>query len=300
MRLKIIAAIIREFVLAGAIARVTAQVPPLIAVKDIEILGNTVFESELEAIVAPLEGREIPLEQILELRDQLTEYYLERGYASSGAFLPPQKLTDGQSRITALHFGQEYVKNGASTLLAVSSQFNVGFDAFDATKTEVGIDGLFWSWQGDFQYLKALNEKRDAVLATRIITQLTPHRLLPVEQFTMGGLGSVRGYRPNLGVADNGVVGTIELQLPLIRGEKWGEIKIIPFFDVGAIWNNGREITGTTNTFASSGLGLRYRLRDVFEARADYGIPLIDPKGFGATDTEDRFSFSLLVRPLRF
>ena len=153
---------------------------------------------------------------------------------------------------------------------------------------------------GDFQYLKALNQRRDAVLATRVIAQLTPDKLLPVEQITMGGLGSVRGYRSNLGIADNGALGTIEFQLPLIRGGKWNEIKIIPFTDIGTIWNNGRETTGTTNTFASIGLGLRYRLRDFFEARIDYGIPLIAPKGFGATDTEERFSFSLLVRPLKF
>ena len=209
-------------------------------------------------------------------------------------------LEDGRSRITALRFNQEYFKNGSSTLLAASSQFNVGFDALDATRTELGIDGIFWSWRGDFQYLKALNESRNVVLATRLTTQLTPARLLPSEQITVGGIGSVRGYRPNLGVADNGALGTLELRLPLVRDSQYGEIQIIPFTDIGTIWNNGRETTGTTNTFASVGLSLRYRLRDFWESRIDYGIPLIAPQGFGATDTEDRFSFALIFRPLKF
>ena len=83
MRFKIIAAIILEFIWAGAITGVKAQAPPLITVEKIEIIGNTLFDSELEAIVAPLEGREIPLEQILQLRGQLTNYYIERGYIKS-------------------------------------------------------------------------------------------------------------------------------------------------------------------------------------------------------------------------
>ena len=82
----IIVAIILEFALRGAVA--TAQALPLITVQDIEIVGNTVFDAELEAIVAPVKGQKIPLEQILELRDKLTNYYVAQGYTSSGAFLP--------------------------------------------------------------------------------------------------------------------------------------------------------------------------------------------------------------------
>ena len=209
-------------------------------------------------------------------------------------------LEDGKSQVTVLRLTQEYVKNGATTLIAFNSEFNVGIDAFDATKTEVGIDGIYWSWRGDFQFLKALNEEKDLVMATRAIFQLSPDKLLPIEQFTMGGLGSVLGYRANLGVADNGAVGIIELQLPLAQGDKWGEIKLIPFFNVGNISNNDdRETTGS-NTFASAGLGLRYRLPELFEARINYAIPLIDLTGFGETDTEERFTFFMLIRPLRF
>ena len=208
-------------------------------------------------------------------------------------------LDDGKSKITALRFFQEYEQNGANTFLAARSQFNVGIDALDATQTKQGIDGLFWSWNGNFQWLKALNEEKDLIFATRILTQLTPDQLLPIEQFTIGGLSKVMGYRPNLGVADNGVIGTVELRIPLVKGENWGDIQIIPFFHLGNIWNNVRETTGS-NTFASSGLAWRYRFKDAFEARIDYGLPIIKARDFGETDTEDNFSFSVLIRPLRF
>ena len=207
-------------------------------------------------------------------------------------------LTDGRSKITALRFTQKYEKKGASTLFVVNSQFSIGLELFDATKTDVGIDGIFGNWRGDIQWLKAFNEQKDLVLATRTTFQLTPDKILPSEQFTIGGLGSVRGYRPNLGVADNGVVGTIELRIPLIRGD-WGRIQLISFFDVGTIWNNERGTTGS-NTFASSGLGLRYRFREAWEIRLNYAIPIIEAKDFGETDTEDNFSFVFLFYPLKF
>ncbi len=214
------------------------------------------------------------------------------------SFAFTEGLTDGRSKITSLRFTQKYEKKGASTLFVVNSQFSVGLDLFDATKTDVGIDGIFWNWRGDIQWLKAFNEQKDLVLATRLNIQLTPDQLLPFEQITIGGLGSVRGYRANLGVADNGVVGIIELRIPLIR-ENWGKIQVIPFFDVGTIWNNERGTTGS-NTFASSGLGLRYRFREALEIRLNYAIPIIEAKDFGETDTEDNFSFVFLFYPLKF
>ena len=215
------------------------------------------------------------------------------------SFAFTEGLKNGESNITLLNLSQEYSNRDRGSLIAMRSQFEIGLDAFGATKTEMGIDGIFWRWQGDFQYLISLNEKNQTILATRIATQLTPDKLPPLEQFTVGGLGSIRGYRRNLGSGDNGIKGTIELQLPLVDGQ-WGKISLLPFFDVGTVWNNGgRETTGS-NTFASTGLGLRYRFDSALEARIDYGIPLIEAKGFGASETTDNFTFSLKVRPLSF
>ena len=180
-------------------------------------------------------------------------------------------LEDGQSRITTLNFSQEYLKNWNSTLFAFNSEFSVGINAFDATRTEVGIDGIFWLWRGDIQSLIALDKNRNVVLAMRIAGQLTPDKLLALEQFTLGGLGSVRGYIRNLEISDNGVIGTIELQINLFRDKKIGSLSLSPFVDVGIPWNNqNRE----TDTLASTGISLRYRFREIVEARIDWGLPL--------------------------
>ncbi len=214
------------------------------------------------------------------------------------SFAFTEGLEDGESRIRTLFLSQEYVKNGANSLLAARSQFNLGLDIFNATKTDVGIDGIYWAWQGDLQYLFSLDKRRNKVLVTRIAAQLTPDKLLPIKQLTIGGYGTVRGYARNIGVADNGVFGSVEFQYRLFRG-KWGSISIIPFVDGGTIWNNSRDPIGS-NTFASVGAALRCQLGEIFEVRLDYGIPLIEAEGFGATDTEDRLTFSVFMPLLRF
>ena len=64
----------------------------LIKVKRIRITGNTVFSDRvLREIVSSVEGKEVTIERILRLRTQLTNYYVDRGYVSSGAFIPSQE-----------------------------------------------------------------------------------------------------------------------------------------------------------------------------------------------------------------
>jgi hemolysin activation/secretion protein len=62
-------------------------------VKDIELRGNTVFTSEqLREVTAPYTNRELTTEDIEALRLALTLYYINRGYATSGAIVPDQDL----------------------------------------------------------------------------------------------------------------------------------------------------------------------------------------------------------------
>ncbi len=207
-------------------------------------------------------------------------------------------LEDGKTKITALNFNQEYIKRTDSSFLAINSDFNVGIDAFGATKNVLGIDGIYWLWRADIQYLIFLDPEKKVLLATRIAGQLTPDQLLPLSQITIGGQGTVRGILRNLGIGDNGVVGNIELQVTVVRG-KWGSFAIIPFIDAATTWNNGDRDTPGTNTFVSAGIAARYRIGEVFEARVDFGIPLNELDGFGATDTQDNFIFSFLFNPLK-
>jgi hypothetical protein len=51
--------------------------------------GNTVFsDEELNSVASPYLNREITFEELQQLRQELTLYYVERGYVNSGVVIP--------------------------------------------------------------------------------------------------------------------------------------------------------------------------------------------------------------------
>ena len=65
-----------------------------------EIRGNTAFSNaELAKITAPYENRSLSAEELQEVRQQLTLYYIQRGYLNSGAIIPEQDLRTGVVQI---------------------------------------------------------------------------------------------------------------------------------------------------------------------------------------------------------
>ena len=106
--------------------------------------------------------------------------------------------------------------------------------------------------------------------------QLASNSLLSIEQFSLGGQGTVRGYRQDTLLSDNGIFASAELRLPIARlKEVQGTLQIAPFIDVGTVWNTGRE-NPQPNTLVGSGLGLLWQMGDTFTARLDWGIPLVN------------------------
>jgi len=79
------------------------QPDAVLDVTEIQVLGSTVLTpEEIRAIVEPLEGRVLSLAQLRQVGDTITEIYLERGYITSRAILPPQTVVDGLVKIEVL------------------------------------------------------------------------------------------------------------------------------------------------------------------------------------------------------
>jgi hemolysin activation/secretion protein len=58
--------------------------------------GNTAITTEeLESLAKPYTNREVSFDELAELRDRLTLAYVERGYVTSGAEIPDQRIVDG-------------------------------------------------------------------------------------------------------------------------------------------------------------------------------------------------------------
>jgi hemolysin activation/secretion protein len=68
-----------------------------VRVQTIRVEGSTVFsQEELAKITAPYENRELSTEDLEQLRRELTQTYINKGYINSGAVIPDQSLEDGQ------------------------------------------------------------------------------------------------------------------------------------------------------------------------------------------------------------
>lgn len=63
--------------------------------KEIDVEGNTILESEIEQAIEPYRGKQIDFGDLSQLESAITEVYVSRGYPNSGAYLPPQKINDG-------------------------------------------------------------------------------------------------------------------------------------------------------------------------------------------------------------
>jgi filamentous hemagglutinin family protein len=71
----------------------TAKIPERITVNRFDLKGNQVFDSEeLAKVLTPYTNKPLSFAELLQARRAITEYYTQRGYITSGAYIPPQKL----------------------------------------------------------------------------------------------------------------------------------------------------------------------------------------------------------------
>ncbi|MEO1146112.1 MAG: ShlB/FhaC/HecB family hemolysin secretion/activation protein [Cyanobacteria bacterium J06638_22] len=224
------------------------------------------------------------------------ESQTELGIADIGPFpLSPGADEEGRTRISALRFGQDWVQRSSLHVLAGRSQFNLGVDLFDPTINDDAPDSRFFSWRGQGQWVRLLG--RDTLLFVRGDVQLTGDSLPSFEQLGLGGQATVRGYRQNELLTDNGALISAEVRIPVLRvPEVDGLLQVVPFFDAGVGWNNDTP-DPDPNSLVGLGLGLLWRMGDNFTARFDWGIPLVDTDTGGDSWQEDGLYFSIRYSP---
>ena len=198
---------------------------------------------------------------------------------------------DGETKVSAIRLFQEYVNRNDKKVLAFRSQFSIGIDAFDATINDDAPDSTFFAWRGQSQWVRRLDE--DFLFLLRGDVQLSTGSLVPLEQFRLGGANSARGYRQDLSLGDSGLFASAELRVPILRFRKIdGLVQIAPFFDVGTLWNTD-DLEIANSTLPSLGVGLNFSMGTRFNARLDWGIPLVEVENKGDSLQEDGIHFAV-------
>ncbi|RCJ32656.1 hemolysin activation/secretion protein [Nostoc punctiforme NIES-2108] len=210
--------------------------------------------------------------------------------------LSPGADNEGKTRIFALRFFQEWTTRNPTEVFALRSQFNIGIDAFNATINNKPPDSRFFSWRGQSQYVRLIAP--ETLLLLRSDLQFAGSAIVPLEQFAIGGFGSVRGYRQDLLLTDNGAFLSAEVQIPILKvPESQGVLRIAPFVDFGVGWNSSGDTRTNSNTLLATGLGLQWQMGNSLDVRLDWGIPLIDVGGRNRTLQENGLYFSVNYSP---
>jgi hemolysin activation/secretion protein len=191
------------------------------------------------------------------------EHRRSKSYLFGSRFSFSSDSERGETRLAVLQLGPELILRAPERVIAARSLLRWGVDVLGSTRGSGSgsVDGRFLSWLTQAQWAQRL-PFADATLLARANLQLSTDALPGMEQFAIGGHGSVRGYRENRLVRDQGWNGSLELRIPLWRRPNSDPfLELVPFADFGSSWSRGRESPGP-RTLASVGAGLLFRIRE--------------------------------------
>jgi len=145
---------------------------------------------------------------------------------------------------------------------------------FDNRRFEA--DGNFFYFRGSLSHTQKLGYDWELYASTQ--GQASATALLDSEQFSLGGLTTVRGYLESSVIGDSALTGTLELRTPSLL--KWmgegNELRLFAFLDGGFVTLNDTlpEQTSQFNLW-SFGFGANIRLFDNLNGSVLVGIPQI-------------------------
>ena len=205
--------------------------------------------------------------------------------------------TNGMTTVSVLRFSQEWIDRSQEQVLALRSTFNFGLDVLGATENRTARDGEFLSWVGQFQYVRRLFHTANQ-LVLRTTMQWTDEPLLALEQISVGGAESVRGYRENQLVRDQGVVSSLEFRVPVLYDKDGnGIVQLAPFFDYGGAWDVGGGTPKPTSIY-SAGIGLLINPNQHINAQLYWGHPFVNVKTRGDDIQDLGIHFKVIFRAL--
>lgn len=100
-----------------------------IVVQRFEVVGSTVFSKEdFNQVLEPYTKRPITFAELLQARSAISDFYINKGYITSGAFIPPQNLNEGVVKIQVVEGGLQEIRVSGNERLSpdyIRSRLNI-------------------------------------------------------------------------------------------------------------------------------------------------------------------------------
>ena len=242
-------------------------------------------------------GLSQPLYRSLDQELAVSAHYSDR---QSETFLLGQPFSftpgvaDARSRVRSARLTVEYFHRTESQVISGRVWVKQGLDLPGVTINPNLADSQFTTRFVQAQWVKRLSNAGNQLLV-RYDRQFSNGKLLPSDKFALGGVESVRGYRENRLVKDQGWFGSIEYRHPVARWvpaaistrSEDGAIQLVAFVDKGRAYDD-QEINTGINRLASVGVGVRWDLVPGVYGRFYYAkaqnkisVPDADPQDRG-------------------
>ncbi|CAN5763291.1 ShlB/FhaC/HecB family hemolysin secretion/activation protein [soil metagenome] len=185
----------------------------------------------------------------------------------------------------SVNYGGSWVRKKSFTEFNTNLTFHLrgtGSDPVEFDNKRYLADGAFIYLRGDLSHQQDL--PGGFRLYGKVQGQISDSPLINSEQYSGGGLGTVRGYLESTSLGDNGVFGTVELQSPSfigtdreVRGQRVNEWRVYSFLEGGRLTLRD-PLPEQQDQFdlASWGIGSRMRLFGHLSGSVDVAWPLID------------------------
>jgi len=211
------------------------------------------------------------------------------GQAASTNLTNPLNYSPLSVNYTALLPGKKGTTNFSASLKGYvagmvpgGDEEDFGGDPSDLENTpgnRLGSTGTFAVLRGGVERVQ--NLPKGFALSLKVDGQLASEPLIPAEEYFAGGVDSVRGYLESEELGDNAVHGTVELftpTLPSILPDPFREnLRFTAFYDAAYLWvKDAPAGQADHHQLNGTGLGIRLRLTDYFQARFDLAWALKD------------------------
>jgi hemolysin activation/secretion protein len=210
---------------------------------------------------------------------------------------------DGRSTVSAVRLGVDWSRRWTRDAIGVRARYSHGVGLLDSTDNSALPGGLpdsrFSSVLLQAEYAHQFPWRQVQLLA-RLTAQGSRDPLLPLEKLAIGGAYTVRGYRENQLVRDEGAIGSVELRIPLFVDDsgnvRYG-LRLVPFVDYGM----GRDRLASLPTARSQelfagGLGLSWNGWTPLHAAVHYGHRFNEVPRQGNTLQDDGVHFEVAFR----
>lgn len=164
-------------------------------------------------------------------------------------------VPEGKTKAHVWKLWQEYAHRTEISALVLRSTFSYETN----NNEETGVSSStqpprrYRYWLGQFHYAQRIGDgDTQAVLKGAI--QRAETRMLPVDSISIGGVNTVRGYRENQLIRDNGQLLGLQVDFPISPGTlSRPRIVVSPFFD----WGRGRNFGDKADTISSWGMAVK-------------------------------------------